>query len=272
MTDLFPEAEVNPLEDAARILRDAIDEHKPSGIWVGVSGGSDSITALSVAKNLPGFRGILHLDTTIRIPEVGEFVRDLAKSEGIPLKEYRAPVAYDDIVMQHGSPGPIQHKKMYIRLKERSINRFLAEHKQHRKDRVMLVTGVRKSESKIRMGSVQEVTRQGCLVWAAPLANWTTDHKKSHMEKNGLKTSDVSRALCMSGECLCGAFARHEEMAELESVVPHMAKRIKDLMQRVKAAGKWWKWGKAPPTPPDPRQLNLDMHMCHSCLAKQEPQ
>lgn len=248
MSDLFPETVpiIDPMADAARILREAIEAHKPSSIWVGYSGGTDSETALDVAKTLPGFRGILHLDTTIRIPEVGEWVHDRARQLGIPLKEYRAPVPYDDIVMQHGFPGPAQHTTMYARLKQRGIRRFLAEHKTHIKDRVMLVTDVRKSESKIRMGTVQEIQREGCLLWVAPLTNWTDEHKAAHMAGNGLKPNPISAQMCISGECMCGAMAGPSELAEVKVVSPTFYKRLTGLIDRVKAAGKWHKWDTLP--------------------------
>jgi 3'-phosphoadenosine 5'-phosphosulfate sulfotransferase (PAPS reductase)/FAD synthetase len=272
LSDLFPETLpiIDPLADAARILREAIEMHKPSSIWVGYSGGTDSETALGVAKNLPGFRGILHLHTTIRIPEVGEWVHERAKQEGIPLKEYTAPVPYDDIVMQYGFPGPAQHTTMYARLKQRGIRRFLQEHKTSPRDRVMLVTGVRKSESKIRMGTVQEIQREGCLVWGAPLTNWTDDHKNDYMAANGLKPNPISKQMCISGECMCGAMAGPGELAEVETASPVFYKRLTRLIDRVKAAGLWHKWGEAPPTPPDPRQETMKLHMCHSCAKRRD--
>lgn len=258
------------MADAARVLSAGIATHNPSGIWVGLSGGSDSLSAAEVASKLPGFRGALHINTGIGIEETREFVRETCKRRGWPLKEYLSPILYDDIVLKHGFPGPAQHQKMYIQLKERSIRRFIAEHKTKLHDRIMIVTGVRRSESKRRMGTVEEVSREGCKVWCAPLVNWTTDHKNAFLTSNGIKQNPISQALCMSGECLCGAYARPEELAEIESVSPNTARRIKDLIVRVRAAGQWWKWGVAPPTPADPRQITMNLAMCHSCSAKTE--
>lgn len=270
MSDLFPEVSIDPIADARRIFAKAIEVHKPSSIWVGFSGGSDSLAALELASELPGFRGALHLDTTIKVPETQEFVRETCKRRGFPLKIYTAPVPYDDLVIEHGFPGPYHHTKMYNRLKERSLRRFIAEFKTHLHDRVMIVTGVRKSESRRRMATTEEISREGCRLWCAPMTNWTTEQKHQFIAEKNIRENPIAKALCMSGECLCGSFARPEELAEIEAVSPAAAKHIKDLTIRVRAAGKWWKWGHAPPSPPDPRQITMNLAMCHSCLAKTE--
>jgi hypothetical protein len=50
----------------------------------------------------------------------------------------------------------------------------------------------------------------------------------------------------MSGECLCGAFAHKDELAEVEMFFPDVAAQIRELEVEVAAAGhpaKICKWG-----------------------------
>ncbi len=51
--------------------------------------------------------------------------------------------------------------------------------------------------------------------------------------------------ICMSGECLCGAFAKKEELFDLELNFPETAAIIKDLQREAEAAGVHAQMGRA---------------------------
>ena len=51
----------------------------------------------------------------------------------------------------------------------------------------------------------------------------------------------------MSGECLCGAYARPNELKEIELWFPETGKWLRDLERRVRAAGFPWGWDESPP-------------------------
>lgn len=254
--------------EAQAILDEAVALHQPTHIFGLFSGGHDSLTSTHIASQHPLFRGAVHINTGIGVEETREFVRDTCRDRQWPLKEYHPPVSYDDIVTQYGFPGPGSHFYMYVRLKERCLEQLVREHKTKRKDRIALVTGVRLDESDRRMGHVEAIVRNRAKVWVAPVLNWSTDDKDNYIELHGLPRNPVVGALCMSGECLCGAFASPGEIIEIEEAFPKTAARIHALEARASAAGVHAKWGTRPPKAPKVVPPDLPMEMCWSCNAK----
>jgi len=182
------------------------------------------------------FRAV-HINTGIGVEKTREFVRHTAEAQGWPLLEYRATDLgqdYDQLVMEHGFPGPFHHRKMYNRLKQRAVEALVRDHKKERADRVLLVTGVRRYESQRRMGTVQPINRTGAQVWVAPLTWFDGTTKNEYMAAHSLPRNEVVDLLHMSGECLCGAFAQPGELEWLEVCgFADEVRRIKDLERRV---------------------------------------
>lgn len=240
----------NKLDEAGRILNCAIDDYQPTKIFALLSGGHDSLTATAAAYSLLGdeISGVVHIDTGIGIPETQQFVIDVCAANNWPLQIYRAsentkadgtpdPQIYDDIVIANGFPGPGAHRIMYSKLKERQIRRLVRDNKQNRKDKIMLISGVRLAESTRRMGNVEEVFKNGAQVWVSPMLNFTDSDQAELMREWCIPKNPVKEKLCMSGECLCGAFAQKGELAEIRIWYPAVAGRIDSLQEKVKAAG-----------------------------------
>jgi 3'-phosphoadenosine 5'-phosphosulfate sulfotransferase (PAPS reductase)/FAD synthetase len=260
---------IERLNEALAILDEAVQLHRPTHLFGLFSGGHDSLCATHVASQHPLFNGAVHINTGIGVDATNQFVVDTCRREGWALKQYLPPVAFDDIVLKHGFPGPGGHFFMYIRLKERCLRQLVRDHKRDRNDRIMLVSGVRIEESARRMGHDETVYREGAKVWVAPILNWSSDDKNDYIEAQGLPRNPVVGALCMSGECLCGAFARPDEMVEIETFYPETARRIRDLEARAREVGVHARWGTRPPREPkEERQLSLPL--CHSCQARRE--
>lgn len=253
--------------EARAILDEAVELHKPTHLFGMLSGGHDSLCATHVASKHPLFSGAVHINTGIGVDETREFVRTTCRDRQWTLKQYSPPVSYDDIVLEHGFPGPGSHFYMYVRLKERCLDALVRDHKKKRKDRIMLVTGVRLDESDRRMGHVEAVVRNRAKVWVAPILNWSTDDKNDYIDHEKLPRNPVVANLCMSGECLCGAFANPGEITEIETFYPEAAARIRRLQDRARDAGVHAVWGTRPPKKieePPP----LPMEMCWSCNAR----
>ena len=256
------------VKSALAIIDHAVAEFSPSHIFGMFSGGHDSLCATHIASLHPKFSGAVHINTTIGIEETREFVRETAKVLGWPLTEYVPPVSYRDIILRDGFPGPGAHRYMYIRLKERCMDRLIREHKTKHNDRILLVTGVRLQESKRRMGHVEAIKREKCRVWTAPILDWSADDKLEHIAEYNLPQNTVVKTMCMSGECLCGAFAEPDELEQIKTFYPKTAAVIEGLQFEAARAGVHAKWGKRPPRKADARQI--DMAMCWSCEAKKE--
>lgn len=241
------------VETPGQILRRAIELYEPTHIFGMFSGGDDSLTALSVAAKEIGldmFDGMVRIDTGIKLLEIVEHVPNVCKQLGWDLKEYRAKDCgqdYEALVLEYGFPGPDHHTKMFNRLKERAIRTLIRDHPG---GNIMLVSGLRQQESGRRMRLKSEpVQKEGRKVWAAPLFYWNNDQVReyrstvlAHVPKNPAK-----EFLCMSGECLCGAYARKGELAQIETFFPETGRYLRDLERRVRERGLPWGWEEAPP-------------------------
>ena len=242
------------------ILDELINQINPRYVIALFSGGHDSTVATHVASRHPRFSFACHLDTGIGIEKTRDFVRKTCNSWGIELKVYRAseyvradgkpdPQIYEELVKEYGFPGPAHHTKMYNRLKERPLRMMLRELDRKRSDKVVLVSGIRKYESKRRMRHVVKPLQvwEGTKIWVAPI--WELDKVDvgQYMQDHGLQRNEVVDALHKSGECLCGAFAKHGELSEIEFWYPKVAEEIRTLEQEVKKCGFVWGWEKKPP-------------------------
>lgn len=253
---IFKENEwMDRLDECSTILNLAIDDYQPTKIFALFSGGHDSLTACATAYSILGdeIDAVVHIDTGIGIPETQQFVIDVCKQNKWPLLIYRAventkadgspdPQIYEDIVVKHGFPGPAAHRLMYSKLKQRQIRRLVRDHKEKRSDKIMLISGVRKAESARRMGTVKEVTVDGAQVWVSPMLNFTDMDQAELMKYWELPRNPVKDKLCMSGECLCGAFAQKGELSEIRIWYPEVAARIDDITEKVMAAGHKKDW------------------------------
>ncbi|MFE4969984.1 hypothetical protein [Streptomyces sp. NPDC056660] len=65
---------------------------------------------------------------------------------------------------------------------------------------------------------------------------------------NALPLNEVTVHLHMSGECLCGAFAKPNELDEIEFFYPHATKPHRELEREAESIGLTaCKWGQRPP-------------------------
>lgn len=239
------------------------------------SGGHDSLCATHVAMTSGYATEVVHVNTGIGVEQTREFVRDTCAEHGWPLNELHPPVSYDDLVIEHGFPGPAGHEFMYRRLKERALAAFARERKAWRgADALVYCTGVRRQESARRgRGQQQEIERAPKLgwTWRAVILEWSKADCNAYIADNGLRRNVVSDLLHMSGECLCGAFAERGERDEIRRWFPSVDSRIAELEERVRDAGHHaCVWGQRPPRV-HREQMVFDGMLCQSCVARALP-
>jgi 3'-phosphoadenosine 5'-phosphosulfate sulfotransferase (PAPS reductase)/FAD synthetase len=70
------------IAEAVAFLDHARLEHRSSQTWSLFSGGDDSLATAVVTSHALGFRGCLHIDTGIGIPETQQFVIDTCRQQG----------------------------------------------------------------------------------------------------------------------------------------------------------------------------------------------
>ena len=116
------------------------------------------------------------------------------------------------------------------------------------------------------MGTTQTINHEGARLWVAPLVDWTGSTKHDYMKEHDIPRNEVVDLLHMSGECLCGAFARPNELEEIGMWFPEEYQRIKDLEARAADQGLPCRWGERPPDmiEVDPQQQELPL--CVACV------
>lgn len=263
----------NLVDDARLIIQQAIDQYNPTHLFGLFSGGHDSLCACHIASQHPRFSGVIHINTGIGIQDTREYVYQTCRDQGWKLKEYHPPETYESLVIERGFPGPGMHWKMYQRLKERCLRQILRDNGT-RNRKIGLVSGRRKNESLRRMVNVQSAIQEGPhpskrAIWINPIIAWIGSDKNDYILNHNLPRNPVVEILCMSGECLCGAFAKPGELEYIRRFYPDTAAEIDRIAAKVKQAGKPHKWGERPDDKPiNPAQI--DLPLCYSCQAKHE--
>ena len=256
------------------IIDAAVREYRPSHVFGLFSGGYDSLCACHLLSKHPAFSGVIHINTGIGIEETRRYVRNTCAVLGWSLKEYHTPESYEELVVEYGFPGPGMHWKMYQRLKERCLWQILRDHGA-RNRKIALVSGRRKKESLRRMANINAPYELGPtpskrVLWINPILEWSAQDKHQYMQDNDLPKNRVVEILCMSGECLCGAFAKPGELKFIRQFFPEDAAKIDAIVEKVRA-GKanraYCVWGHGGGFV-DPNQT--DLPLCFSCTAKHE--
>lgn len=258
-------------ESSYAIIEEAVTDYRPTHVFGLFSGGHDSLCACHIASRHPSFSGCVHINTGIGIEETREFVRDTCKQFGWPLKEYHPPVSYEELVVEQGFPGPAMHWKMYQRLKERCLRQLKREHGGGTRKKLVFISGRRSQESARRMANCKEqIEVRGREVWVNPIMVWGSVDKNAYIEANELPRNEVTEKLCMSGECLCGAFAKPGELDEIRYWYPKAAEEIDRIACKVKEAGKHCVWGTRPPKDGKSGRKRKALPLCTSCEFKYE--
>ena len=276
-------------QSSLELINSAYSDYKIEEVWAMFSGGHDSLVNTHITSKHPAFRGILHIDTGTGIKETQDYVIDTCKKFNWELKIYRAseyinakgefkPQIYSEIVLSHGFPGPFMHQKMYNRLKELPLKHFLRDwQKIYRGSIIGLSTGCRKEESIRRLNHITKngtTQKRGRQIWINSIADWTKDDCENYIKAYQLPRNPVKDNICMSGECLCGAFAQPNELRQIEYFYPEKGKELRDLEQKVKAQFPWG-WDEKPPAwwskkvasrkLEESGQQNLFSPLCTSC-------
>lgn len=260
------------IAESSRILDDAIRSHVTdenravAAVCVLFSGGNDSTVLCDLFKDDADYA--VHINTGIGIEQTREFVRGACQAWDLPLIEKSPPPGstYEELVMSQGFPGPAHHWKMYQRLKERAlrdVRRQLVSNPF--RERVVFLAGRRRDESRRRQ-DIPTVEREGSTVWVSPLANWTALDLNAYRLLRDVPRNEVSDLIHMSGECLCGAFAKPDELDEIGYWFPDVKAEINALEQRVRDAGQkhcQWGWGAY-----RDRSASKSGPLCSSCAAE----
>lgn len=202
------------------------------------SGGNDSTVLFFVTKDVVD--DIVHINTGIGIEETREYVRKLCLQYGKHLIEKSPPPGstYEELIMELGFPGPNLHHVMYNRLKQRALRQIQKEFViKPRSSVIQFFSGVRYAESSRRSKTTDDIMKDGSAVWVAPLAHWSNANMDAYRKLFNIPINPVSANLHISGECLCGCFARQDELEQIRFFYPETAHYIEQLQDKVKLTG-----------------------------------
>ncbi len=260
----------------SEIIAEGLLTFSPKKVLLLFSGGHDSLCSTYYSAQFLKRLGIdftvYHGNTGIGIEETRQFVRTVCQRYGWALVEGHpfAGHTYEDLVRKHGFPGPASHKFMYRMLKERPLRHYVTHQcktSSHARENVLLITGIRRSESKIRMGYREYYKKEGSRIWCSPIFFWTQEDIDRFMRENELPRNPVKDTICISGECLCGAFAGKEEWFEINRYFPNVAEEIRRLHKIASDNGHPWNWA-SNPTEYAKNVVRNNMHMCVGCESK----
>jgi 3'-phosphoadenosine 5'-phosphosulfate sulfotransferase (PAPS reductase)/FAD synthetase len=175
-------------------------QSQPEKTYALFSGGHDSLVSAHTAMTSGTASTVLHIDTGIGIPQTQEFVKDTCARHGWELEIVGSDFEYDEIVKEHGFPGPGVHIIMYSKLKERALRKVARRHD----DKPRFVTGVRKQESDRRFRNVEPETEAASWIWAANIHEMTKDDVEAYIDEHDLQRSSVKQQYHHSGS-VCAA-------------------------------------------------------------------
>lgn len=264
------------IEQSESIIESALTAHGQSHALVGMcvlfSGGNDSTVLAHLMRQRATHA--IHCNTTIGIEDTRQFVRDQCSRWDLPLLEEVAPTSYWDLVLDQGFPGPGHHFKMFQRLKERGLRQARRKLVTNpRRERVVFFAGRRREES-ARRANIPLFEREGSIIWISPIAMWTKmdmmTYRLMHRDTpEPVPVNETSDLLHMSGECLCGSFAKVNELEEIEMWYPETVDYIRELekaiadREDIPEQRRKWGWGAGAKARPSKRTGSL----CTSCTA-----
>ncbi len=257
------------------IVLEAVATHHPIAMLSAYSGGNDSIVSTHFGAT-EFLTQVLHCNTGIGLRRTTDHVRstcsrfgwdlveevacpggpsDTIKTEGLPsgIEWVDAETAYEEFCLNFGFPGPGQHPRMYQRLKERSIKRYMRKLKEGtpRGTKVVIISGIRHDESSVRAGykrAIQVDPGNSAAVWVNPFYWRTAIEFEAYRQEFGLPRNPVKDRVGISGECFCGTFKESEaERIAIRPVEPEFADYLDDLEKRVHQRGFPWNWGQRRP-------------------------
>ncbi len=260
------------ISQSATILKNAMEMFNPTHIVSMVSGGKDSAACDQVAREL-GVKidFVIHGNTRCGIPETTDFVRDTYGKLG-DYAEADAGTAYEDYVLRKGffGKGISAHGFSYRVLKATPFRKTISKFIRHgnRGIRVMLLNGARKDESENRKKHLQVWRKdpaQAGNIWVNLIHDWTQDDRDAYLIDRKTPINPVAKALCRSGECMCGTMQTAAERVEAATLYPKWGTWLDKLEAEViKLHG--FGWGANFPRKRPTGQMDMFQPMCKDCV------
>ena len=242
----------------------AIKDWNIDSFYVAYSGGKDSgITLDLCAKQYPNqFKGVVFVNTGIATNQTIDFVTSFCKEKKYPLfmlrpenvkrkKQDGLIYSYENLVLKWGFPTVTGHNITMRWLKYFPMRQFITD-RIEMGEKPCLISGIRKKESQRRFNnknsSATAINQDGKLIFVKPLYFKDNNWVMKYFIENNIRRSPVYQTLHISGDCLCGAFAKREEAKLLQMFHPEVFNKIKHIEEKLKKLNnkysrKYGTWG-----------------------------
>lgn len=262
---------IEELKSPIDILQESIDLHDRDSFYVGFSGGKDStVVADMVATLFPKqFKGLVYCDTTIGTDETLEFVKEYCKQRDWKLNVLTPKKSFEQIVKDVGFPKAGGHNITMRYLKYAPLRKFILGRRKNHGEQPCVISGVRQDESKRRsVNASKEIYRDGNLYFISPVLYKSDEWMYEYYVKKGLRRSPVYDTLHISGDCLCGCFAKSGELEIINIFHKKLFQKIKYLTWLIKdrtdIADKYKTWGNKNDANVIPKD-DLEQLTCNEC-------
>ena len=270
------------------ILDQAINDEGIDSFYVGYSGGKDSGIALDyTAKYFPdNFKGVIFADTGIGTQATIDFVKNYCKERNYPLnivkpenvirKKDSIPFSYENLVMRWGFPTYSGHRIVMQQLKLFPIRQFIHQRKKSG-ERPAIISGIRKKESarskNKKWFNPIDKDAGNQLIFVKPLYYKSNNWVMRYFIENDIKRSPVYETLHISGDCLCGCFAKKDEAKLIQMFHPDVYQKIINLEKKFNSIPnhkykKYSKWGNTnmKSITEVEAQTNIESFICSDCI------
>jgi len=200
------------------------------------SGGKDSLVATHYAHSQVGdivdFK-VLHVDTTISLPGVQDYVKMVCDKFGWELHIVRPQESFEDMVRKRGMPIRVRRWCCY-HLKLEPMMRFIKSQPTPRCE----IVGLRRAESRRRHKLPQWIWKDEWGTWSfCPIIDWSDKDVMNYIKRFDLPLSPIYKIIGFSGECVCGAFGSTRQMRIIRGRFPEFFKRFLEIEERILKGG-----------------------------------
>lgn len=229
---------LTPEGEALDILNRAYEYWRPRWIFLLYSGGYDSVCSTHVgwhwAESIIATHGltkVISADTGVAADGWREYVERVASAERWTheIWDNPNPDFYYDNSREYGFPftKPMHGQIMFRNLKERTFDAVRAAHKNHPRDRCMLITGMRRAESTDR-ADTPEWLEDGAGLWVSPLVNWTEEDIYEYRIARGFEPNPFYETVGGSGDCECN-WGQFTDIETIERYSPKLGAKIRPV-------------------------------------------
>lgn len=203
-----------------------------SNVYVGFSGGKDSLVALHLTKTvLKDKVKILYIRLPGNTaPENVEYVRSIADYWGLDLIEIHVKKNFWNVFREKGFPHKMPSRWCLQIFKNEPIKAFFSRNRPR-----LLVSGVKKSDSRIRSIFVKPIqyNKYWQVLNIAPLWNWSKETVWQYIRKHKLPLCELYKYIHDSGNCVFCPFKTKKQLELAFSYYPEISTMVFEMLFQV---------------------------------------